>query len=101
MGSSRRNFLAGAAGAVGVGLSAGAAGAAVENDTLGFKLGLATYSLREFQRGMAMRMIRELQHPLRKPEGVPPLDFNAGREEWARGPQAPSSGRACSSRVPA
>jgi sugar phosphate isomerase/epimerase len=84
MGSSRRSFLAGAAGAVGVGMSAGAANAAVENDTLGFKLGVASYSLREFQRGKAMRMIRELQTPYVSVKEFH-LWINAGRQEWERG----------------
>lgn len=87
MKSSRRSFLTGAAGAAGVGLTAAGAGAAVENDTLGFKLGLATYSLREFQRGMAIKMIREIGTPYVSLKEFH-LWVSAGREEWARGRKA-------------
>jgi sugar phosphate isomerase/epimerase len=58
--ATRRGFLASAAGALGM-ASAGAAPAAEEY--AGFKLGVASYSLREFQRGAAIRMIRELNTP--------------------------------------
>jgi sugar phosphate isomerase/epimerase len=65
--TTRRGFLGGAA----VGLTAlatveaGAAGsgAVVENEYAGFKLGVASYSLRQFQRGLAIKMIKELQTP--------------------------------------
>jgi sugar phosphate isomerase/epimerase len=85
METSRRGFLAGA-GAMGMsmGLSAGAAGAAVENDTLGFKLGVATYSLREFQRGLAIRMIRQLQTPYVSIKEFH-LWISAAPSEWQRG----------------
>lgn len=85
--SSRRGFLAGVAGSLGVGLSAANASAAVENETLGFKLGVATYSLREFQRGMAMRMIRALGTPYVSIKEFH-LWISAGRAEWARGRKA-------------
>lgn len=65
--TTRRGFLGGAA----VGLTALAAvdagaagtGAVIENESAGFKLGVASYSFREFQRGLAIKMIKELQTP--------------------------------------
>jgi len=82
--TSRRGFLAGAAGMMGVGLNAGAAGAAVDNEALGFKLGVASYSLREFQRGLAIRAIRELKTPYVSIKEFH-LPIEAPREEWERG----------------
>ncbi|HWQ53592.1 MAG TPA: sugar phosphate isomerase/epimerase [Bryobacteraceae bacterium] len=84
METSRRGFLRGAAGAVGVGLSAGAAGAAVDNEALGFKLGVASYSLREFQRGLALKMIRQLQTPYVSVKEFH-LWISAPRTEWEKG----------------
>lgn len=89
METSRRGFLAGA-GAMGMGLSAGAAAAAVENDTLGFKLGVASYSLREFQRGLAIRMIRRLQTPYVSIKefhlwiSAPPSEWERGRKDFEK-----------------
>lgn len=59
--TSRRGFLAGAAGFAG--LSAAAAVPVIDNESAGFKLGVATYSLREFQRALAIKMIKELKTP--------------------------------------
>jgi sugar phosphate isomerase/epimerase len=56
--ATRRGFLASTAGALGM---SGAARPA--EDYAGFKLGVATYSLREFQRGLAIKMIKELNAP--------------------------------------
>jgi sugar phosphate isomerase/epimerase len=56
--STRRTFLGGAAAAAslaGTSMPAGATEASAP-----FKLGIATYSLREFQRGLAIRMVRKL-----------------------------------------
>lgn len=83
METTRRGFFA-AAGAAGVGLSARSAGAAVVNDALGFKLGVASYSLREFQRGKAIRAIRQLQTPYVSVKEFH-LWINAGRAEWEKG----------------
>ncbi|HLY63077.1 MAG TPA: sugar phosphate isomerase/epimerase [Terriglobia bacterium] len=65
--TTRRGFLGGAA----AGLTALAAadssgegaGAVIENEYAGFKLGVATYSFREFQRGLAIKMTKDLQTP--------------------------------------
>ena len=59
--TSRRGFLSAAAGIVG--LSAVDAETVIENETGGFKLGVATYSFRQFQRDLAIKMIKELKTP--------------------------------------
>ncbi|HZT29836.1 MAG TPA: sugar phosphate isomerase/epimerase [Bryobacteraceae bacterium] len=59
--ATRRGFLGSAAGLLG--LTAGSAPAAVEESPYGIKLGVASYSFREFQRALAIRCIRELQTP--------------------------------------
>jgi sugar phosphate isomerase/epimerase len=58
--ATRRGFLASTAGALGM---SGAGAARPAEDYAGFKLGVATYSLREFQRGLAIKMIKELNAP--------------------------------------
>jgi sugar phosphate isomerase/epimerase len=58
----RRALLGGAAGLFAAG-SARSAFAAEAGEYAGFKLGIASYSLREFQRNAAIRMIRELNAP--------------------------------------
>lgn len=59
--STRRGFLGVAAGAAA--LLARPAAAEVNNDVGGFKLGITTWSVREFQRPLAIKMIKELQTP--------------------------------------
>jgi sugar phosphate isomerase/epimerase len=59
--STRRGFLGGAAALAG--LSAAGAAPVIENEMGGFKLGVATYSLREFQRSLAIKMIKEVETP--------------------------------------
>jgi sugar phosphate isomerase/epimerase len=56
----RRYFLS-AAGAAG--LAAGKSKATVNNDSGGFRLGLTTWSLRYFQRPLAIEMIQQMQTP--------------------------------------
>ena len=88
--SSRRSFLAASAGAAGAALWPQFALGAVRNDTLGFRLGVASYSLREFQRGLAIRMIRMLQTPYvsvkeyHLPIDAPPAEWARGRREFER-----------------
>ena len=60
------------------------ADAAVNNETLGFKLGVASYSLREFQRGLAIRMIQALQTPYVSVKEFH-LPIEAARAEWENG----------------
>jgi sugar phosphate isomerase/epimerase len=57
----RRGFLGSAAGFAG--LASGASGAAVEDTPYGIKLGVASYSLREFQRALAIKCIQALKTP--------------------------------------
>lgn len=60
--TTRRGFLGTTA--VGIaGLSAAGAAPVIENEMGGFKLGVATYSFREFQRSLAIKMIKELKTP--------------------------------------
>ncbi len=81
--STRRGFLAGAAGLMGT-VAAPGARAAIDNESAGFKLGVCSYTVREFQRGLAIRMIRELKTPY-----VSIKEFHlwiaAGPQEWQRG----------------
>jgi sugar phosphate isomerase/epimerase len=82
MDTTRRGFLGAAAGIAGF----AAAGAAplVENETGGFRLGVASYSLREFQRGAAIRMIKEMQTPYVSVKEFH-LPYASTPEELARG----------------
>lgn len=59
--ATRRGFLGSAAGLAG--LAAGRANAAVEDTPYGVKLGVASYSLREFQRSLAIQCIKALKTP--------------------------------------
>jgi sugar phosphate isomerase/epimerase len=79
----RRDLLGGAAAALGLG-AAGGASAAVDNEALGFKLGVATYSLREFQRALAIKMIKEIKTPYVSIKEFH-LPINAPRAEWEKG----------------
>jgi sugar phosphate isomerase/epimerase len=57
--SSRRSFLTGAAGAAGwSAIGAGGARAAIEPEPWGIKLGVATYSLRMFDRALTIKRLR-------------------------------------------
>jgi len=84
----RRGFLGVAVGMAG--LAAAPAGAVIENEPLGFKLGVASYSLREFQRGLAIKMIQQLGTPyvsvkefhLRYVET--PAELEKGRKEFEK-----------------
>ena len=59
---SRRNFLGAAAGAAGLSaLSPFRASAVIEPEPSGIKLGIATYSLRSFDRPTAIAMLKKLQ----------------------------------------
>ena len=63
--TSRRGFLGAAAGLAGL-AAAGAPGAsaAIEPEPWGIKLGVASYSLRRFDRAKAIEMVKALQTPL-------------------------------------
>lgn len=80
--TTRRGFLGATAGIAG--LAASAASAAVDNESAGFKLGVATYSLREFQRALAIKMIKEIKTPYVSIKEFH-LPINAPRAEWEKG----------------
>ena len=89
MESTRRGFLGGAAGLAAMNASAGAP-PAIEDAPLGFKLGVASYSLREFQRSLAIRMIKEINTPYVSVKEFhltyisPPRELERGRREFER-----------------
>src|SRR5437588_3822672 len=60
--TSRRNFLSSAAGIAGLSaIGASPASAVIEAEPWGIKLGIATYSLRSFDRPTAIEMLKKLQ----------------------------------------
>ena len=61
--------------------------AEINNETLGFKLGIASYSFRKFPRADAIKMIQELKTALRQHQGIPPAlqGFAGGSGEGAEG----------------
>jgi sugar phosphate isomerase/epimerase len=63
MKATRRGFLGSAAGMLGMTAAPPVSAAPAGQDYAGFKLGVATYSLRQFQRGLAIKMIKELNTP--------------------------------------
>ena len=89
--TTRRGFLGATAGIAG--LAASAASAAVDNESAGFKLGVATYSLREFQRALAIKMIKADPNSLRQHQGVPSAHRRPARR-MGEGPQGLRKGRA-------
>ena len=88
--TTRRGFLAGATGLLGAGAAAPPAGAAIDNESAGFKLGVATYSWREFQRDLAIRMVGDLKTPYVSVKDVhlavtaPPAEWQRGRREFEK-----------------
>lgn len=82
--TTRRGFVGGGAGLAGFAAAAGGANAAVDNESAGFKLGVATYSLREFQRALAIRMIQQCKTPYVSIKEVH-LPIDAPRAEWEKG----------------
>jgi sugar phosphate isomerase/epimerase len=92
---SRRGFLGGAFAAASL---AGAAQPPEESAPDGFKLGIATYSLREFQRDLAIRMIRQLGisyasvKEFHLPYRLSPEELAAGAKEFQRGGVTITSG---------
>jgi sugar phosphate isomerase/epimerase len=61
--TTRRRFLGGAAGFAGAAAASPLSAAPAGADYAQFKLGVASYSLREFQRSLAIKMIQELRTP--------------------------------------
>ena len=86
----RRGFLA-AAGLAGVSkMGAAGPGAAVEQSAEPIKLGVASYSFREYSRALAIRCIKELRTPyvsvkeFHLPYRSSPEELEAGRKEFER-----------------
>jgi sugar phosphate isomerase/epimerase len=83
----RRGFLA-AAGLVG--MASPGRGAAADEAPGGIKLGVASYSLREFSRALAIRCIKELRTPyvsvkeFHVPYRSSPEELESGRKEFER-----------------
>ena len=87
--TSRRSFLGAAAGAAGLSaMGATPASAVVEPEPWGMKLGVATYSLRDFDRHTAIEMLKKLQvkyvsiKDIHLKIGAPPAETAAGRAEF-------------------
>lgn len=86
--STRRGFLGGALAVAGLGSAGGAAAAPAADD---LKLGVASYSLRQFQRALAIKMIRQLNvdyiciKEFHLPYRSTPEELARGAKEFARG----------------
>lgn len=84
--TTRRGFLGGAAGFAA--WSAAGAAAAIDDESAGFKLGVASYSLRSFQRGPAIEIVKALRTPyvsikeLHLPYRGTHAELAAGRKEF-------------------
>ena len=87
--TSRRTFLGSAAALAGwSAIDVRPAGAVVESQPWGIKLGVATYSLREFDRTQAIAMIKTLQTPyvsikdVHLKQTIPTAEIEAGAKEF-------------------
>jgi sugar phosphate isomerase/epimerase len=97
--TSRRNFLGAAAGVAGLSvIGAPSASAVVEAEPWGIKLGIATYSLRSFDRTTAVEMLKKMQvkyisiKDVHLKIGAPPEETRAGRAEFDAGGFTVTSG---------
>ena len=87
--TSRRGFLGSAAAIAGLSaIDVRPAGAVIEPEPWGIKLGVATYSLRSFDRAKAIEMIRTLQTPwvsikdVHLKQDIPTGEIEAGAKEF-------------------
>jgi sugar phosphate isomerase/epimerase len=87
--STRRGFLGTAAGIAGLNVAGvNPAAAVVEPEPWGIKLGVATYSLRSFDRAKAIEMIKVLETPwvsikdVHLSQTIPPAEVEAGAKEF-------------------
>jgi sugar phosphate isomerase/epimerase len=87
--TSRRSFLGAAAGMAGLSaIGSTPASAVVEPEPWGMKLGVATYSLRSFDRPTAIEMLKKMQvkyvsiKDIHLKIGAPPSETKAGRAEF-------------------
>ena len=82
----RRTFIAGTAGIAGLG--ALPASAVIEDEPWGIKLGVATYSLRSFDRARAIEMVKALKTPFvsikdfHLSQTIPAAEVEAGAKEF-------------------
>src|SRR5690349_21088934 len=88
METTRRGFFGTAAGVAGFASVAGRLAAEIDNESLGFKLGVATYSFRSFPRAEAIKMLQEIRTPyvsvkeFHLPYKNSPAELEAGRKEF-------------------
>ena len=87
--TSRRSFLGAAAGAAGLSaIATRPASAVIEAEPWGIKLGIATYSLRSFDRATAIDMLKKMHvkyvsiKDVHLKIGAPPEETKAGRAEF-------------------
>jgi sugar phosphate isomerase/epimerase len=86
--TTRRGFFGTAAGLAGFAATAGRLAAEINNETLGFKLGIASYSFRKFPRAEAIKMILEIGTPyvsikeFHLPYKDSPEELEKGRKEF-------------------
>jgi sugar phosphate isomerase/epimerase len=86
--TTRRGFFGTAAGLAGFAATTGRLGAEINNETLGFKLGIASYSFRKFPRAEAIKMIQDLGTPyvsvkeFHLPYKDSPEELEKGRQEF-------------------
>jgi sugar phosphate isomerase/epimerase len=86
--TTRRGFLGAAAGFAGFASTVNRLAAEINNEALGFKLGVASYSFRKFSRADAIKMIQELKTPyvsvkeFHLPYKDSPEDLQKGRQEF-------------------
>ncbi len=87
--TTRRRFLGAAAGIAGLSaMGVENASARIEPEPWGMKLGVATYSLRQFPRAKAIEMIKALQTPwvsikdVHLKQNIPPAEIQAGAKEF-------------------
>jgi sugar phosphate isomerase/epimerase len=86
--TTRRGFFGAAAGFAGFAATVGRLSAEIDNEALGFKLGIASYSFRSFPRAEAIKMILELKTPfisvkeVHLPYKDSPEALEAGRKEF-------------------
>jgi sugar phosphate isomerase/epimerase len=86
--TTRRGFFGAAAGFAGFASVAGRLGAEINNEALGFKLGVASYSFRKFSRAEAIKMLQELKTPyvsvkeFHLPYKDSAADLEKGRKEF-------------------
>jgi sugar phosphate isomerase/epimerase len=87
--STRRTFLGAAAGVAGLGaLDVRPASAIIEEEPWGIKLGIATYSFRDFDRAKAIEMIKALKTPfvsikdVHLSQTISPAEIEAGAKEF-------------------